>query len=524
MRQHLHKPVHPFIGWMVLLNVAFVAALPGALFAQSFFYPAPTTDAQQPAAGGDCAARCQTQKSDCATAAGSDQAKLDECSALARACYDSCRSAAPQQPSPSFPPTAGGSAGDSESCIRERCEKLKADCAAKVSASPDASAQCETAISSCIAACKGGRRSDDTNLQPYVKGDKNFQPSPESANGGFQGRDGNSGPNEEQQKQMQQRGLDQAKRGVANFGRQLQRIKTRIAQLDKKGIKAPTALTDALAQADELLAQVKAAATFDDLQVLDMNQLQDIGDTIQQEMPNLERLANLPTMYKRIDRQLKTFDRQLASDKALAAKSKIDLTSAIANFETDLAAVKEAYAAAKGKIASGDVEAGFDALQNDVFDAMGDVGAAHAVVQQIRQLGKTIPQVAREITQFQRQLNRLKAKGEDTSDAQSILDEGRGKVDELKTAAATQPIDPENIFGLLDELSGIRDRFMSALGELTGVQDQNEIDQGIKPSALSLPDFNFDAFGGGRGSGGPNGGPGGGPNGGRGPGGSSSNF
>lgn len=296
---------------------------------------------------------------------------------------------------------------------------------------------------------------------------------------------------DEMMKKQEKAAVDRMKKGMVNFARQIARIKSRLAALAKKGVTVPQEVTDAVASAEDTIAKVNAAQTLDDIDAVgDIASILDqVSQTLQDQLPNLERLANLPKIYSRIDKQLKAFDRQLASDQALAKRSKIDISGEVADFESALSKLKDAYAAAKAQIATGDIEQGFDALQSDVFDAMDDIGEHHANIQQIGRLSTTIAQAGRDLTKFQRQITNLKRQGKDTSAAQTVLDEGTAKAAELKTVAAAKPIDPDVVFGVLQELQDIRDRFVQELDKLTGTRTQSDLDVGIQAQTLNIPDL-----------------------------------
>ena len=451
----LHRDVHPCISWSLLLSIFAIVSMPVAILAAE----GPAFVEGQPASG------------------------------------------------PSGAPPA--SMPDPSMCIRERCEKLKADCATKIAVDATASAQCEHAVNECVSACQHPQQ-QNSNLQPFVKGDQNFQLNPdgqppqgmpkeeprhagsrdsgERAMPGSEDQKGQSPEMEAKMKEHQRQGLEKAKQGMSNFGKQLSRIKARIAALEKKGIKAPAELSEAIAKADEILAKVKAAESFDEIGDAG-DSLHEVGDVLQEQLPKLERLANLPKIYARIDKQIKLFDRQLAADKLLAKKSKIDLTEVVADFDAALTKTKEAYAAAKAAIAAGDVDGGFSMLEQDVFESMDGVGEHHAVIQQVGRLVATISQANLQIKQYQRQLDNLKRAKHDTAAAQAILDEAKVKHAELKTAALIKPIDPDAMIGILQELEDIRDRFMDALNKITGTEEKSSLDEGLQVPSFQIPDL-----------------------------------
>lgn len=398
------------------------------------------------------------------------------------------------QTPPPFDGQMGGSGSFSpDSACVQKCAEAGKGCFDQSNGDPAVQQGCQETAKTCMSQC--GPTSGPGNGFPGAPNGEmpgssfgNGMP-PGGPNGGRQG-----GPDEAQIRAMEEAGLKQMKKGVAGFAKQIVKIKARLAVLLKKGVTAPQSLTDALAKADETLAQVRAAATPDDLDMSTVaSDLQDVSEVIQEEMPNLERLANLPKIYARIDKQIASFDRMLAADRKLAASSKIDITAAVDDFAAALAGVKANYASIKEKIAAGETDDGFDALQTDVFDSFQDIGALHGRIQQIRQLTQTVRQGDRQIAQYQSQLNRLKRQGKDTAAAQAALDDGKAKLAELKVAAAAKPLDEENVFELLSGLDEARNAFLDELDALTGTATPREVDAGL-PQAPSFDNSSFKSF------------------------------
>ncbi len=461
----IHQRVHGFVAWSALISMAYVALMPMLAFAQIGTFPGEAPP--QPPPFNDvnfCAQKCADQNKQCLTTAGDNKDAQEKCGAIARECNTQCQATLSNpNPAPASPPQpqTGNDCG-------QKCGAPAKDCMTQAGDNQDARNKCIAAYKECSAQC-----------QPQGFGGQQGPGGKEGFGNGQRG--GEQGP------QCQ---LERVKKQMGQGFRQITALKKRIATYEKKGVKIPQALTDAIASIEDLMQKVQGAK--DCQEIIDLepgNVLQDAGQTIRDELPKLERLASLSKIYARIDRQLATFDKQLASDKALAAKSKVDLSAAVNTFEDELNKLKQAYADAKDKIDSGDVETGFDDLQNDVFDAIGNVAQAHAAVQQLRRLQSTLNQINSEIRRDQSQLDRLKKAGKDTADAQSILDEGKAKLDELKAAVSAQPIDTSAISDILDQMTDIRDRFTQALNDLKGVQAEDTLDQGLSIPTFQVPNL-----------------------------------
>jgi len=458
----LHRHVHPYVAWMAVLNFALVAALPGVMFAQetpSTPAPAPNFDVNS------CRMKCEESKNACGQSVTTPEAG-EQCSRQAEMCYKHCGgfSAEPQH----FP----GSSGQQP---------------------PFGSFGPPSGVP--------GQQKPEGFQKP--QGDGDFRHFP----GGFERQQGPGEPGESGgEHQAPQCDLNRIKKQMTRGLLQMSKVKARIVGLEKRGVKIPDELRSATGIIDELTASIKNAESCETLIELEAGEkLQEAGAIIQEQLPLLERLSQLKNIYARIDRKMKQHDRWLIQDKALAKRSKVDLSGPVGEFEATLNSAKEAYAAAKGMMTAGQIEEGFDKLETDVFDQMENLGELHGIVQMIGRLSTGLAQVDRDIKSYQRQLDALKRAKKDVTEAQAILDDGKATLAELKTIAAAKPLDPEAVFDLLKQVEDARGRFLEALNELKGIAEQKEVDQGIQ--FTPTPDFNFDIGGGSQG--GFQGGPGG---------------
>jgi hypothetical protein len=481
-----HQPVNRFVAWSGIMAIVYMGLLPGILFAQEGTFPTdqPTNFGTTPVFDVvACNQKCEVIKRECAANAGTDNGIFEMCSAKAVECYNACAKQSGTLPppittvpdvKPQFQPPQGPSP---EACLKEKCEPLKRECLAKAGEDKEAMVRCEQMVGQCVSSCQAPNQQQG-GFQQGMPG------------GNFQQQQGDFKP----QGEIQQCQLDRIKKQMLQSSRQLAKIKTRVTALAKKGVKIPQELTGAFAKVDDIMAKVKAAEDCQALVELEIGDvMEETGEIIREQLPNLERLSQLTKIYGRVDKQIKTFDKYLVQDKALAKRSKVDINDAVAAFEADLVKLKEAYAAAKAKIGAGEVEDGFGMLESDVFDAMDSVGEHHGIIQQIGRLSAGISQADREIRNNQRQLDALKKAKKEIAEAQGILDDGKAKIAELKTAAAAKPIDPDTVLGLLQEMEDIRDRFAQALNTLKGIKETEEIDTGITFTAP--PEFNLDLGG-----------------------------
>ena len=293
--------------------------------------------------------------------------------------------------------------------------------------------------------------------------------------------------------EQQKNQLAQMKKQMSKFASQMTRIKKKVATLQQKGVTVPTELTDALTKADTLIAQINSAGEMSELDDADVPSVMDeIGQALREQLPNLERLANLPKMEARIDKQIAQFDVQLVTAQKLALTSKIDLTDAITDFSNGITNLKSVYATAKAQIASGDSEAGFTALQENVLGAIPDVAQFFQAIQQIRKLQSSITQIGRQISQASLTVSRLKRKGVDTTSLETTLADTKQKFADLKSLAIVKPFDASAVFDALNALTDDQQQFQDQVDTITGGQNQAGADSNTTKefSDFSVPNLN----------------------------------
>lgn len=289
--------------------------------------------------------------------------------------------------------------------------------------------------------------------------------------------------------------LQQMKKQMGQFANQIKRIEKKVAGLQAKSVTIPTALSDALAKANALIAQINNATSMSELDDADVpSAMSDIGQTLQEELPNLDRLANLPKIYNRIDKQIAQFNTQLRTAQKLALTSKIDLTDALTDFSNGITTLTSAYSTAKAQIASGDIENGFTNLEENVFNVIPDVAQFYQAIQQIRKLQSSITQISRQLSQGATAISRLKRKGEDTTALETVLADAKQKFADLKTLASAKPFDASAVFDVLNALTDDQQQFQEELDTLTGASDEMAIDAGSPNEFKNFSTPNLKSF------------------------------
>ena len=275
---------------------------------------------------------------------------------------------------------------------------------------------------------------------------------------------------EKQQAQMQAQGLKKMKRGMMQFKNELTRIKKRVVSLTAKGLTAPAALSEAITKADSLVSQVDTAENFDSVQSV-MDDIQEVSQTIHEELPKLERLSQLPKVLKQANTQLQKLITAFTRAQTQATKSQIDVSNVVTDFQTKIEALKQTLTQVDSMVKAGQAEEAMDKVQ-EFFTDMEDAWNEQAKIQAITNLSKYTKQINQSIQAAKRQVKQLARQKLDTTEVASIVLAAEGKFNDLKNLLKVKPIDHEAIMTVLDDLENLKDDFSAKVQDLTGEEDE----------------------------------------------------
>ncbi len=273
----------------------------------------------------------------------------------------------------------------------------------------------------------------------------------------------------------------QVKRGVNGMEQGVKMFDKQIVKLKKQNITVPAEVTVTLDKIKSIIAAVKSAKTWDEIQAAGFEDLQDLMQDLDQFRPQLEMLARWPQTIKQIVKDIKQLDLALKRDKAIVTKllkKGIDLNAKYVQFETAVNKVKTARDQATEKMKAGDAETAFEILENDVFGQMEDVWQNSRVIEMMGNLGSFNSDFKRGISQAQTMIKQLKKKKLDTVALEGILSKTQLKGQEILDMLKSGNIDEDQISITLDELENLRQDFQSQVAELTGEEDVAPWEQG----------------------------------------------
>ena len=265
--------------------------------------------------------------------------------------------------------------------------------------------------------------------------------------------------------------MNDMKRGMKNMMTGLKQFEKQVVNLGKKKIIVPTEITDNLTKVRTTIDAVNAAKTWEEMEAAGIEDLQDLMQTLDGGRQQLEMLARWPQTLKQINNELKNLDRQLKKDKTIVdrlAKKEIDMTANYEGFAAAIAKLKAVRDDAVAKIAAGDSEGAFDAIENDFFGQMEDVWQFDKVIQTMNNLGQFKSEFKRGITQAQQTIKKLEKKKLNVTEVKEILQEVQAKGNAILETLKTKDFDAEVLIGDLDEMQNLGQDLQDKLNELMG--------------------------------------------------------
>lgn len=275
--------------------------------------------------------------------------------------------------------------------------------------------------------------------------------------------------------------LDGMKRGMKGMEQGLKQFEKQVANLAKKKIVVPVEITDNLSKLRTMMNAVKTAKTWEEAEAAGIEEMQDLMQTIDEGRQQLEMLARWPQTLKQINNELKNLDRQLKRDKTIVdrlIKKEIDLTANYEGFAGAIAKLKAVRDDATAKIAAGDSEGAFDAIENDFFSQMEDVWQFDKVIQTMNNLGQFKSDFKKRTAQADLMIKKLVRAKKDVSEAKELLAELKVKGNEILEMLKVKDVDEEAVMGALSELEDLGQGFQDVMSELMGESDIMPWEQG----------------------------------------------
>jgi len=303
---------------------------------------------------------------------------------------------------------------------------------------------------------------------------------------------------EEMQKKQQEQQLKGMQQGVKGMQRPIKMVQSKIAGLEAKSIVVPDSLKTQVSGVAATIDKVLAATSADDAQDL-MSTLAETfspgpgGDPIQQWFQQLQALEQIPKVTKQLDQQIAQRKREADQLAKRAARSKLDLSSSIAEVTAAVADLEKARDEVKAALTNGDTEDMGQAMQ-PFFDQQDEVRQKMEALRAVVDLSQHLKGAQQQMSQDARTIASLKRKKLDTSGLQDLLNQMKDKLNEIKSLASQKPLDPD---ALMEAASGgeqLQQDFDQATNELLGTDESSQYFQANQQGVPQYKQMDFSQY------------------------------
>lgn len=274
----------------------------------------------------------------------------------------------------------------------------------------------------------------------------------------------------EEERQSTQR-LTEFRRNITNTERGVKNFESQLKRLQKQKLVVPTGVAENLTKIKELIAIVKTAKSWEEMQAAGVEDMGDLMDTLNQSRNDLEMLARWPQTLKQMDKEIVNLNRQVKKAKTVVdrlLKKEIDLTENYSKFVEMAGKLKTARDDANAKMAAGDSEGAFNVAQDDFFEQLEETYQNMKVIEVMSNLGMFASSFKSQLKMAQQQINQLKKKKIDIAELQAIYDDTKTKGNETLALIKVKPVDEEAVITAMEEMGDLRVEFGDKVAELQG--------------------------------------------------------
>ncbi len=264
--------------------------------------------------------------------------------------------------------------------------------------------------------------------------------------------------------------IDGMKRAVKGMETGLKFFERQVAALSKKGVTVPADIAEHIAKLKSVIDKVKNATSFEDVQD-DLESMQGLMETFDQDRQQLEMLARWPQTLKQINSELTKLTRELVRSKVIVdrlAKKGLDIQDLYASFTDAVNKLKIIRDEAVAKMAAGDSDGAFSALEDDFFGQLDDVWQHQRIITMMSNLGRFGSEFKQSMARANATIKNLKRKKLDTSELEALVAQTNNKGQEIINLLKAEDIDEDALTAVLDELENLKQEFEAKLDELTG--------------------------------------------------------
>lgn len=274
-----------------------------------------------------------------------------------------------------------------------------------------------------------------------------------------------------------QRRVQDLQRNMKNMEQGLKQFEKQVNALAKKKIAIPAELKDNLQKIKTIIAIVKKAKTWEEMEAAGVEDLQDLMMSLDEYRQQLEMLSRWSQTEKQLNQEIKKLDSEYKRSQSTVtklSKKGIDLSAELAAFKEAIDKIKAVRADVVAKIKSGtseDIQTAFELLESDFYGQMEDVWQYQRIIMTMSNLGQFQSQFKQRIKQAQTMIRKLKSQKIDTTDLAAALNELNVKGNEILAMLKEKPVDQEAVMDALQEMEALGSDFENLVSETGGGQD-----------------------------------------------------
>ena len=287
--------------------------------------------------------------------------------------------------------------------------------------------------------------------------------------------------------QMQAKALKQMKKSMLAFEKQLNKMNAKAAALQKQKFVLPSALTDLLAQGQELIKKIKASTNFEEARDAGES-LAELSEDLNLWATNMDQLVKINSLFRNINGQITSRESALKSVKTLAVRLKVDLQANLDEVSATLASIREAYGQLKTKEWA--EEEPFEFVQSAIIDKLEDADEDMANIRALANLRASVNKITAQIKNFDTRIARLVKQKKDVSELKDLVAQLKETHAELKALAGEKlaNLDVENVLEKLGAVNALAEEIMDLLKISAPSLLERQLKQNFKVEKINVPE------------------------------------
>lgn len=295
---------------------------------------------------------------------------------------------------------------------------------------------------------------------------------------GMQGPPANLEELQKKGQEMGNNGLERMKKGVRGMQKAVDQMNKVIKKIKDAGYGVPAGVEDSLAKAVAAIATINAATEFTDEVQTALDDFNAFVDILDENMETMQMLGAFPKIKKQADREMANLQKTFDKVKIKLEKTEMDLTAAFSKVQSSIDGVKAVYDKATALAKAGNAQDAFTSLEEEFFPSIGDVRQSIGMLDALKNIARAVKSVEKGIKNAEKVVAKVKSKGADVSDLQTVVDSSRAELDKLKASLKSPDFDPTDAVDFLENLNDLRDQFEETLNDIV---EENDINVKINP-------------------------------------------